>query len=643
MCGIYGFVSARGDLGHPLEVASILTGMDRSIVHRGPDDTGTYFDGACAMGMRRLSIIDLAGGRQPICNERKNLWVVFNGEIYNYRALRSDLIARGHTFTTSSDTEILVHSYEERGGDLCKELNGMFGFAIWDRETETLTLARDRLGIKPLYYAVLDDLILFGSEMKSLLFHPALSAELDPGAYSHYLSFGTTSRDQSILRGVRKLEPGHILRYRRGEVSITRYWRPEDHSDLHADISEDEAAEQVRSAIRSAVELQLIADVPVGAFLSGGIDSATVVGTMSELGVTPKTFSIGFDEPEFDELSYARQIARRFGTDHHELVVKPDAWALAESLAWHLDEPFSDVSAIPTYLVSKLAASQVKVALSGDGGDEIFAGYERYARALKEAAWFDRIPSTGRTLLGRISSWLPNVAPGKGYLRHMSLDPSSRFLDGESLFSPAHKRALAGDALGDVEDPFLERVRELAKLGGDSLTKLQLNDTLNYLPLDILTKVDRMTMAHSLEARPPFLDHRLVELAFSLPSRLKLRGGLSAPTQKWILKRAMSDLLPDEVLNRPKRGFAVPIVRWFRGALKNSVRDLLHDRVTRERGLLRIDAVDAIFDEHVSGRRDQSLQLWGLCMFELWCRQVLDKSYALARETTVPLEKVAYV
>jgi asparagine synthase (glutamine-hydrolysing) len=630
MCGIYGYVSVDGELG-AREVGRTLQRMDRAIVHRGPDDSGTYLDGRCAMGMRRLSIIDLGGGRQPIANEDQQIWTVFNGEIYNYRALRRELEAHGHRFATASDTEVIVHAYEDHGDAFVDDLDGMFGIAVWDRRDESLLLVRDRLGIKPLYYAELPSGLVFGSELKSLLQHPEVSRRVSPDALSYYLSFGATPPNRAIVDGVRKLEPGHLLRYRRGRVVVRRYWDLRPPARRGPTLPLDEAAAEMRRRIREAVRSHLVADVPVGAFLSGGIDSATVVGTMAELGAQPKTFSIGFDEAEFNELDYARQIARRFRTDHHELVVRPDALELIETLPWFLDEPFADVSAIPTYLVSKLAASQVKVVLSGDGGDEVFAGYDRYPLALAEARWLDRLPAPARWAAGALSHVVPEATPGKHWLHHASLPPALRFIDSESLFPSDYKARLVTRDLQRLTDPFAP-VRERARLytgaPGDALSRLLYFDTMTYLPLDILTKVDRMTMACSLEARPPLLDHHLVEAAFTLPSAHKLHGA----TQKAVMKRAVADLLPREILERPKRGFGVPINAWFRGPLKDPVIQLLTDARAQSRGWLEPKTVRELCDEHTRGRRDQSVRMWSLMMLEQWCRRFLDAPIAADAE-----------
>jgi asparagine synthase (glutamine-hydrolysing) len=633
MCGIYGFAAARPDapLGPPDAVDRLLGRMDEALIHRGPDDSGTYHDTACAMGMRRLSIIDLANGRQPITNEDRTVWVVFNGEIYNYRALRAELTARGHQLATASDTEVIVHLYEERGAELVHALDGMFAIALWDRPRRLLLLARDRFGQKPLYYAETPGGLIFGSELKALLTHPDVPRTLSTAALSYYLSFGTTPPTQAIVDGVAKLSPGHLALWQDGRLQIRRWWDMRHIAAHNRPADEMEAALEVRHRVREAVRSHLVADVPVGAFLSGGIDSATIVGTMTELGVRPMTFSIGFDDPEFDELAWARLVARHFGTDHHELVVRPDAWALASELVWYLDEPFADVSAIPTYLVAQLAREHVKVVLSGDGGDEVFAGYDRYPHALAEARRYDWLPRPARATFGVLAALLPDRAHGKNWLRHVSLEARLRYVDGASLFPADLKARLLGarlvGALG-AADPIEERARLLEEAPGDRLARLLYYDTMTYLPLDILTKVDRMTMAHSLEARPPLLDHHLVEAVFALPSSLKLSHG----RQKLVLKRAVADLVPPAILDRPKRGFGVPIRRWFRGPLRDAMVAVLTDERTRTRGHLDARFVRVLVDEHLSGRRDQSVRMWGLAMLEMWCRRFLDAAAPAAKE-----------
>jgi asparagine synthase (glutamine-hydrolysing) len=558
-----------------------------------------------------------------VASEDGRVVLVFNGEIYNHRELRRELAARGHVLASGSDAEVLVHLYEERGAQLVDALRGMYAFALWDGET--LLLARDRLGIKPLYYYVGPRGLVFASELKALLCHPDVPRRLSPDALSHYLSFGTSPPEDAMLTGVRKLPPAHVLRYRRGEVSLERTWRlpaRERPATLEA------AALELRGLVTDAVRAHLAADVPVGAFLSGGVDSTIIVGLMRALGARPRTFSIGFDDPAFDELRWARLAARHFDTQHAERVVRLDAWALAERLALQMDEPFADVSAIPTYLVAELAAREVKVVLTGDGGDELFAGYDRYPRALGER-WLDDLPGAARAL-GRLGACWPEGALGRGWLRHAGLAPRLRYLDGQSLFPADLKAAiLAPSAEPPSTDALDEAARALAEQPGDPLARLLRFDTERALPLDILTKVDRATMACSLEARPVFLDHRVVEAAFRLPSGLKLHGRM----RKRVLKRAFSDLVPRAILARQKRGFGVPIARWFRGPLAREVTAILSEPRARARGLVDPRVVAQLLQRHVAGRSDESLRLWALVMLELWCRRVLDAPRA-GRERT---------
>jgi asparagine synthase (glutamine-hydrolysing) len=647
MCGIYGVVTRGG----PVD-ATPLAAMDAAMVHRGPDDSGTLVDGPCALGMRRLAIIDLDGGHQPIAGEDRSSWVVLNGEIYNHRELRRRLIARGHRFATASDTEAIVHLYEERGATLCEELRGMFAFAVWDRRAQRLVLGRDRLGIKPLYYAEAPGGLAFASELRALLAHPWVARALDPDALAHYLAFGTAPSDRALVAGVRKLEPGHVLTWAAGVTTVRRYWdlgraaaRPTG-GRAGASIDGalprrlDEGVEQVRALLQDAVTSHLLADVPVGAFLSGGIDSTTVVALMTRAGARPQTFSIGFDEDDFNELRFARLVAERLGTRHEELVVRPEVWGLLDRLVSALDEPIADVSAVPTFLVSELAARHVKVVLSGDGGDEVFGGYDRYPQALAEARRLDRFGPwpRARRAVGRLAEALPERARGKYWLRHVALDPRLRYLDGESLFSPDARRRLTTPewcARTKGPDPLEVRAHHYQSAPGDALGRLLYLDATTYLPLDILTKVDRMSMAHSLEVRPPLLDTPLVEAVAAMPSAWKVAAG----EQKILLKRAVERWLPREIIDRPKRGFGVPIRHWFRGALRGDARAVLDDRRTRERGLLDPRAVVALLDEHASGRRDQSLRIWALLVLELWLRAFLDAPAERAPERrSVPVE-----
>ncbi len=622
MCGIAGIMSFDGA---PVAAGDVHAMCD-TMVHRGPDDAGLHVGPQIALGMRRLSIIDLQGGHQPIANEDGSVIAVLNGEIYNYRELRRDLEARGHVYRTASDTETLVHLYEDRGAHCVDELRGMFAFAVWDARERRLLLARDRLGIKPLYHARVGDRLLFASELKALLALPEVERRVNPDSLSFLLAALTTPSGESIVAGVHKLEPGHVLTASaRGQVDVSRYWRVKFAALRGRTLSEWE--EGLRALLAESVRMHLVADVPVGAFLSGGIDSSSVVAAMVREGARPvRTFSIGFREEEFNELGYAREVAQALGTEHRELLVEPASLDVVEEIAWHLDEPFGDSSAIPTYLVSQLAAREVKVALSGDGGDELFGGYDRYRVEGRERR--RRWPRWVRWMLAAVSERLPEGARGKRWLRHNSLDPEERYLDACCLFRAEERQALLSPglrrSLGNDLAPLPGRPRRGPAADGATplhwLSALQRDDLEGYLPLDILTKVDRMSMAHSLEARVPLLDHKLVEFAATVPPELLIRRG----TGKFLFKEAMRGLLPDAVLSRPKRGFAIPLGRWFRGPLGEPARDLLLSRKSLERGFFDPAAI-ARLAARPRPREDLGLELWTLLSFELWCRAFLDR------------------
>jgi asparagine synthase (glutamine-hydrolysing) len=618
MCGIAGIVSLGGQ---PIALDE-LRAMGGAIVHRGPDDDGYFLDADVGLTMRRLSIIDLASGQQPVGNEDGSVCVVFNGEIYNYRELHRELVQRGHTFRTTSDTEVIVHLYEELGVACVDRLRGMFGFALWDAPRRQLLIARDRLGIKPLYYAVVGGRLLFGSELKTLLALPDVKRELDWGALGHLLTCQTTPRDQSIAAGVRKLEPGHRMIVRPGGYPrVERYWDVRFAPDRGR--TRDQLAERLHELIEESVRMHLVSDVPLGAFLSGGMDSSAVVGTMSRLGTGPvKTFAIGFGEAEWSELTYARQAAEAFGTEHHELVLGPEALDDIEDIAWHLDEPFGDSSAIPTYVVSRLAARSVKVVLSGDGGDELFAGYDKYAVEGRERR-FRHLPGIARRGLGELSRRMPDGVRGRNYLRHMALPGVDRYLDAITLFRRDRQLAmLTPDAvarIGDGDPWAAERLR-LTRGPAHWLSALQYADLHGYLPQDILTKVDRMSMAHSIEARVPLLDHVLVEFAATIPPEMQLDHG----ERKALFKRAMRGILPEAILTRPKRGFAIPLGRWLRTRLADFVHDLLLSRRSLERGIFDPGEIRRIVARPERGQEDLDLQLWTLISVELWCRLFLD-------------------
>jgi asparagine synthase (glutamine-hydrolysing) len=633
MCGIAGIFSVGG----PPVLGGEIKAMCDAIQHRGPDDAGYLVQGRVGLGMRRLSIIDLATGHQPIHNEDGTVWVVMNGEIYNYRELRTDLERRGHRFYTTTDTEVLVHLYEEFGERCVDRLRGMFGFAIWDARRQSLFIARDRLGIKPLYYAEVDGRLLFGSELKCLLALPEVERELNWGSVNHLFTSLSTPNTESIVAGVHKLPPAHTLTLRAdGTRKLVRYWEVEFSPD-HGK-SEEDFAEQLRSLLEESVDMHLVSDVPVGAFLSGGLDSSSVVAFMARRSDRPvKTFSIGFKEPGFDETSAARVVAEQFGTEHTQLILKPDVEALIQDIVWYLDEPFGDSSAIPTYMVSKLAAEQVKVVLSGDGGDELFAGYERYLVEQKERR-YEYAPAPLRRVLGLIGASMPEGAKGRNFLRHVALSGSARYLDSCTLFKADQKRRLfRPEVVAHIgsHDPWREAHAFLKRLDGDWLSTLQHWDLKNYLPLDILTKVDRMSMAHSLEARVPLLDHKLVEFAATIPPEFRLRGGET----KSIFKHAMRGILPDEIIDRPKQGFAVPLGAWFRGRLGNFARELLLPSGGARQEIFDRDYVAQLLDMHDRGR-DLNLQLWTLMSFELWCRRFLDTP-RVTRDLDLPLRMPA--
>jgi asparagine synthase (glutamine-hydrolysing) len=625
MCGIAGVVSLT-DAPVLLEEARL---MCASLAHRGPDDEGFYQSPQAVLGMRRLSIIDLSTGRQPVANEDGTVWAVFNGEIYNYQELSRELQARGHRFASVSDTEVIVHLYEEHGARAVEHLRGMFAFALWDERRRRLLVARDRIGIKPLYYAETEGRLAFASELKALL-QLDIAPRLNWASLGHVLSFLTTPRRESIVEGIHKLEPGHQLWASAEEgVRVERYWDLPVSSERP--VGEEEAAEGLREVLAESVRLHMISDVPVGAFLSGGIDSSAVVALMARSsGDAVRTFTIGFTETDYSEVEHARAVARQYGTRHRELCLEPDALEAASDLGWYLDEPFGDPSAIPTYMVSRLAAEEVKVVLSGDGGDELFGGYDKYVVEERERRW-DRVPSPLRRALGALGRIAPEKMRGRGWLRHQAFSGAERYLDAWSFFSRKERARLLHPAVRarvEETDPWAEALSSLAdRSGGHWLTALQRLDMETYLPLDVLTKVDRMSMAHSLEARVPLLDHKVVEYAFSLPAELKLRPGAS----KYVFKKALSGLLPPEILHRRKQGFAVPLGRWFRGT--SFFADLLLSEHARKREIFDPQAVQDLIRRQEAGR-PLDFQLWTLASFELWARRFLDRSPRVRLEET---------
>jgi len=625
MCGIAGIFNFRTQ--EPVS-PRLLKVMTDTLVHRGPDDEGFYVSGALGLAHRRLSIIDLESGHQPMTNEDGSVWVVFNGEIYNFLELHDDLIKKGHTFKTRSDTEVIVHLYEEQGERCFERLRGMFAIAIWDSRRRKLVLARDRVGKKPLFYFSDGCKVAFASEMKAILQVPGVSREIDPQAVSDYFSFLYIPAPKSIFKSVRKVLPGHYVVISDQGIREREYWDI-SFCDIE-ERTEEDWCESLLETFREAVRVRLISDVPLGAFLSGGIDSSAVVAAMAGFCNEPvTTCSIGFEEKEFNELGYARQIADRFATNHHERIVRPDAVGVVEKLVWHYDEPFADSSAVPTYYVSKVARERVTVALAGDGGDENFAGYRRYYFDRRENALRAILPFAFRQpVFGALASvypkadWAPRVFRGKATFENLARSPIEAYFRSVSALRPELKaqiidqdllRELAGYDSLNVLHSYYDKADTV-----DPLSRIQYVDIKTYLPDDILVKVDRASMAHSLEVRAPILDHKLIEFAASMPSTLKLRG----TNGKYIFKKALKRVLPDSVLYRPKMGFAVPLARWFRTELK----ELAHNVIFSRNGdsLLNQASVRRVWQEHQSGLRNRSTELWTLLMFRLWEQQFMS-------------------
>jgi asparagine synthase (glutamine-hydrolysing) len=624
MCGIAGYFNSAEDAPADNDV---VEAMCRTLIHRGPDDQGTLTDGKLGFGMRRLSIIALSTGHQPIPNESKTVWVVFNGEIYNYRELADWLIARGHHLGTSSDTEVIVHLYEEMGDECVHRLRGMFAFAIWDRKEDRLLIARDRLGVKPLYYFWDQRRLVFASELKAVLAHPAVTCELDYAGLLYYFRYGYIPDPLTPFQHIAKLPPGHFMSVKGSSLSIQQYWDGAKPGLNGAPTPpEQDSVKTLEALLDEAVALRLISDVPLGAFLSGGIDSSLVVALMARHMDQPvKTFSIGFEEAAYNELPYAGRVARHIGTDHHELTVRPQECDLIEQLVMHFDEPFGDPSAIPTYCLSKLTAQYVKVALSGDAGDELFAGYDRYRMDLDRHRL--ALPGEAKRLLGIASHMLPEGFYGRRWMRSLSLPARSRYLENISHTAPPgltrivsddFRRHLSGDEQAErLMSRYFDRVS-----GSPWLAQIQYFDTKTYLPGDVLTKVDRMSMAHSLEVRGPFLDHVLVEYVSRLPADMKFRDGIS----KYLLKQVALRFLPAEIVHRKKQGFGVPLEYWFKsGSLKGYVRDVLFDSRSRTRGLLRHSEVERLVGRYEQGSNELATMIWMLVVFETWCRLYLDR------------------
>ncbi len=626
MCGITGFV--RND-GKPVDEA-LLARMNEAIHHRGPDEDGFYVNGSVGMAMRRLAIIDLKGGQQPIHNQDRTAWIVFNGEIYNYLELRERLEKLGHSFYTNSDTEAIVHAYDQWGADCPKYLRGMFAFAIWNERDQELFLARDRVGKKPLLYSLVNGQLIFASEFSAMLLHPDVSREIEPEALDYYLSFMCIPAPLTAYRAIRKLEPGHWLRWRKGEIVTERYWHPDFTKKLAID--EEEAGERTVEIQRDAVKERLMSEVPLGAFLSGGIDSSAVVALMSqESSERVKTFSIGFDEQDFSELHHARRIAEHVGAEHHEFIVRPDAVEVLPTLVEHYGEPYADSSAVPTYYVAKETRKRVTVALNGDGGDESFAGYERYiAMALTER--YRRVPAFLRESVIKETVNLIPTSPMKRsvarsvkrLLNGVARPRDDRYTYWVSVFTDETKKPLYSDFFREQTlqaDPTGLLGTWFKHANGIGIVDaMLLTDQMTYLPNDLLVKVDIATMAVSLEARSPFLDHHVIEFAASLPENLKLRR----LTTKYLLKKVLRKLLPSENLDRRKMGFGVPIGHWFRGKMQPFLREVILSDKALRRGLFKPEAVRQLVELHTRGERDYSHHLWTLLMLELWFNRFID-------------------
>jgi asparagine synthase (glutamine-hydrolysing) len=606
--------------------------MGQAIAHRGPDGEGFLSEPGVGLVHRRLAIIDLQGGRQPLGNEDGSVQVVFNGEIYNYQGLSAWLQDRGHRFRTRSDTEVLVHLYEEEGDRLVERLRGMFAFALWDRKRRRLVLARDRVGIKPLYVYRDAEKLLFGSEPKAILAHPGVEVSLDPSALEGYLAFGMVLGPRSVFRRVEKLQPAHVWAVQAGrwDVPAQRYWRLRFEPDERP--TAEEWQEAVRAKVTEAVRLHLVADVPVGAFLSGGLDSSSVVASCA--GATPgplQTFSMGFPEEAFSELPYAREVAERFGTRHVEEVVTPDAVSLLDDLTRYYDEPFADSSAVPTFLVSRLAARHVKVVLSGDGGDEAFGGYARYAHDLKEAALRRRLPGWLRRALAPLArawpkaDWLPRPLRAKTLLTNLSLEGGAAYANTLQVCrQPLRRRLLHPDLAAGLNghDPASAvRLAYEEARADDPLSGMIAADVATLLPDDYLVKVDRASMANGLEVRPPLLDHELLELAARIPSRWKVRGGQT----KWAFQQAQQGRLPAAVLNRPKQGFEVPVDAWLRGPLAGLFEDTVLAPRTRLGGLIDRGVAAELFRAHRRGLGQHGPVLWSLLVLSCWAERYLSR------------------
>jgi asparagine synthase (glutamine-hydrolysing) len=639
MCGIVGYA------GPERVERALLDAMAESLRHRGPDSAGALVADGVALAMRRLAVIDVHGGDQPISDESGAISVVFNGEIYNHRELRAQLQARGHRFATATDTECIVHLYEEHGVDCVEHLDGMFAFALWDARQRRLLLARDRTGEKPLYYRSTSDGVWFASELKALLQDRRHPVEVDPVALSHYLSFQYVPAPWAMVQGVQKLPPAHRLVFERGHARVERYWRL-SFAPVDAQLDEADALDELDEHLDAAVAKRMVADRPLGAFLSGGIDSSLVVAAMAANSIRPvRTFTLGFDDLSFDERHWARVAARHLGTEHTEDVVSPSAIAVLPELVWHYDEPFADASAIPTFLVAAMARRHVTVVLSGDGGDEAFGGYERY-RAAQYARWVPlpaRARPAARALVGAVmpaASSSARVRRARRFTRGALAGREPGYFDWVAHFDEDAKARLCTDdlraAMGHAGSLSLLRDAFTQSDAREPVQQLLDVDLGTYLPGDLLVKLDRASMAHSLEARTPFLDHHLLEFAATVPGQLKVRARpFGGPSGKYLLRRLAARKLPPELTCRRKQGFGVPIARWLRGELRELAHDVLTDARARDRGYFRPAEVARLLTEHERGA-DHSTRLWNLLQFELWHRTFVD-ARATSRAAVPPV------
>lgn len=625
MCGICGIYEYKT---HSPADEAVLLDMLHVLQHRGPDDSGVFLHNDLALGMRRLSIIDLKGGKQPISNEDGSVVIVFNGEIYNYRALREQLESRGHRLATASDTEVIVHLYEDLGEECVHHLRGMFAFAVWDSHKRRLLLARDRLGIKPLYYTQVGGRLIFGSEIKAILRHPSVQVSLDLKALSNFLSLKYVPAPQTMFEGIHALPPGWLLTCDANGIRDRQYWDLSFVNRRNGNLSEAAYAEQLEALLRECVKLHLVSDVPFGAFLSGGVDSSTIVALMSQyLNEPVKTYSVGFEGQgeAFSELPYARLVANKFQTDHHEVFIRPSHLPdLAEKVVWHLDQPLAEHATLANYMVAELASRDVKMVLTGEGGDELFAGYARYVGE-RLSPFFQRIPPAAKSFALAAAARLPGWRRQKLALYALTRpNEAKRFVNWFPLFNSATKQALLSKDLRasvngyDADDIFAEHLSRTD--AAEPLNRMLYLDTKLWLPDLLLARGDKMSMAVSLEARVPLLDHKLVEFVAALPQNMKLKG----LARKYLLKKVSRRWLPPEVVRRKKQGFPMPSSLWFRKEARSFVRDLLSPSTLRRRGLFDLNFVEQLINQHESGFADHGLLLWGLMSIELWQRVYMD-------------------